>query len=420
MKILFTADIHIGRRSSRLPAGADGSRHSASAAWGRVVDLAVAERVDLVLVSGDLVDEANRFLEAIGPLERGLRRLFEAGVEVVVVAGNHDWDVLPALVDSIGGERLRLLGRQGRWERHTVERGGERLHLDGWSFSRARWMESPLVGYAPVMDRAPTLALVHGDLDQPGSVYGPLTTAELRRHPDVLFLLGHVHMPRFVEEPGGARFVYPGSPQALDPGEPGAHGPWLLETAGGVVSGRQLPLSTVRYDALECGVGGIERPEDADGRLADALRAGLAGIGPDTGLLEVVRYRVRITGATDFPREVGDRLTEYAREVDMPAGALSGSVESIAFAMSPVHDLDALAEGVGAPAVLAKLVRDGASPELAAALHRVVEEIRSARRFVDVSTGADDAEALASLAAEEAIRAASVLIDELLRQKAGT
>src|SRR5690625_108199 len=79
MKILCTGDLHLGRRSSRLPEHIDGRAHSSASAWGRVVDLAIAERVDLVLLSGDLIDDANRFYEALGPLEVGLRRLATAG-----------------------------------------------------------------------------------------------------------------------------------------------------------------------------------------------------------------------------------------------------------------------------------------------------------------------------------------------------
>jgi hypothetical protein len=89
MKILCSGDLHLGRRSSRLPAGVDAGAHSATAAWKALVELAIAERVDLVALSGDLVDRANRYFEAFGPLEAGVRRLTAAGIPTVAVAGNH-------------------------------------------------------------------------------------------------------------------------------------------------------------------------------------------------------------------------------------------------------------------------------------------------------------------------------------------
>src|SRR5690606_34254660 len=134
MKLLCTGDLHLGRRSSRLPSHLDGRTHSCAGCWDQVVALALEESVDVVALSGDLVDRDNRFYEAVGPLESGLRRLADAGIEIVAVAGNHDHDVLPRLVDALGPEAFRLLGRGGVWERATVRRGGRVLHIDGWSF----------------------------------------------------------------------------------------------------------------------------------------------------------------------------------------------------------------------------------------------------------------------------------------------
>ena len=78
MKILCTGDIHIGRRSSRVPTHLDGPAFSCGSAWLRVVERAIAEEADLVCVTGDLIDRANRYLEAIGTLEAGIRKLVDA------------------------------------------------------------------------------------------------------------------------------------------------------------------------------------------------------------------------------------------------------------------------------------------------------------------------------------------------------
>ena len=62
--------------------------------------------------------------------------------------------------------------------------------------------------------------------------------------------------------------MYPGSPQALDPGEPGPHGAVLLEVAGGRVgSAERVPLSTVRYDEIAVDVSGVKEPGYLDGTL---------------------------------------------------------------------------------------------------------------------------------------------------------
>lgn len=421
MRILFTADIHIGRRSSRLPGGVDGARHSCAAAWARVVDCAIAESVDLLVASGDLVDEANRFLEAIGPLERGLQRLREAGIEAVVVSGNHDHEVLPAIADQLGADGVRLLGRRGKWERYTVERAGERIHLDGWSFPRGRVEENPLVAYAPaVEDRAPVLALLHADMDVPGSPFAPVGTADLRRFPDVRFLLGHVHGTRGMDEPGGARFLYAGSPQAMDPGETGAHGAWILETGPSGVDARHVPLSTVRYEAAEVSVAGVARPEDAQGRVYEALRERVAGIAGESNALEMVRFRPRIVGATRFQRAIEERLGEYLPALEVPVGTLTGTVESLSFAMTPERNLEALAAGIGAPAVLARLLLapDALPAPLRDDLRARINEIHGSSHFLEVGGGEGEFAEFAVSAEDALARASSALLEELLSQRA--
>src|SRR5690606_13045139 len=182
VKILCTGDVHIGRSSTRFRGDPDARALSCAGAWSLIVDRAIAERVDLVAVSGDLVDRANRSFEAYGPLERGLERLKEAGIRTVAVAGNHDFDVLPGLVTTIGDAYFRLLGADGRWERLTLSRDGATIHLDGWSFPREHHPGNPLTGYdLPDPGGAAVLGLLHCDVDQTASRYAPVALAELRR-----------------------------------------------------------------------------------------------------------------------------------------------------------------------------------------------------------------------------------------------
>src|SRR5262245_1795132 len=123
-KLLCIGDMHLGRRPARLPADleVDASELGPAAAWKRCTAFAIAERVDAVLLAGDVVESANRFFEAFGVLERGVRELEAAGIRTIGVAGNHDVEVLPRLADEIAG--FHLLGRGGRWESVEVARDG--------------------------------------------------------------------------------------------------------------------------------------------------------------------------------------------------------------------------------------------------------------------------------------------------------
>jgi len=424
LKILCTADVHIGRRSSRLPTGVDPRAHSCAQAWVRIVDSALRERVDLVLVAGDLIDRANRFFEAYGPLEAGLRRLSAAGVTTLMVAGNHDHAVLPLLVDEVASDSVRLLGRGGRWERFTFERAGIRLHVDGWSFPREHHPSSPLPEYRPGQDGAPVLALLHGDLEQPRSPYAPVSLAELRRHSGTAFVLGHVHLPREIREPGGARMLYPGSPQAMDPGERGARGVSLLEWTGSGFLSTPIPISTVRYDTLEVSVEGSVRLEEIDARIAGAVRDELQRIAMSESSVVLGRFRIRLLGATPLHRELDSRLLERSAELQVEAGGIQGSVESVEVATTTPRDLAGLRGGSGAPAVLATLVAGLEMDATDAAIERLVAEAARAARSMERATVYLDVleEVVGSAPGDRRVReslahASSILLDELLGQK---
>ena len=90
MKILFSGDLHLGRCSSRLPQGADRRDFSCSSTWDEIVNLAINRDAALVLLSGDIVDENDKFFDAIGPLERGLQKLIEHEIRTLVVASNSE------------------------------------------------------------------------------------------------------------------------------------------------------------------------------------------------------------------------------------------------------------------------------------------------------------------------------------------
>jgi exonuclease SbcD len=85
MKILHTADWHVGkplRGRSRI------EEHVQVLA--EIVQLAEDERVDLVLVAGDLFESSAPTAEAEKVVYDALLALAATGAEVVVIAGNHD------------------------------------------------------------------------------------------------------------------------------------------------------------------------------------------------------------------------------------------------------------------------------------------------------------------------------------------
>ena len=196
------------------------------------------------------VESEDDYFEALRELQTNVDRLTSAGIQVIAVAGNHDVNVLPRLADlfkDISG--FRLLGRGGNWESHTIKTDDATVHLWGWSFPEKRFTSSPLTGWT--FDRKPgiNLGLLHCDRDQHKSPYAPVMSHEFPATGLDGWLLGHIHKPDVLtpDDLNG----YLGCLSGMDPGETGAHGPWLVNIAEGrITEVEQWALAPVRWESL--------------------------------------------------------------------------------------------------------------------------------------------------------------------------
>ena len=85
MKILHTADWHIGKRLHKHDLSKD---FDLFIDW--LVDLVVKEKIDVVLVSGDIFDLANPSSEARRAYFQTLLKLNQLKCKIILTGGNHD------------------------------------------------------------------------------------------------------------------------------------------------------------------------------------------------------------------------------------------------------------------------------------------------------------------------------------------
>jgi DNA repair protein SbcD/Mre11 len=85
MRLLHTSDWHLGRTLHRADL-----RAAQETFLDHLVDTVRAERVDAVLVAGDVYDRAIPPLDAVRMCEDALARLRATGARVVLISGNHD------------------------------------------------------------------------------------------------------------------------------------------------------------------------------------------------------------------------------------------------------------------------------------------------------------------------------------------
>lgn len=428
LKLLCTGDFHLGRHPSRIPDSLDGPKLSPKSVWLSIVQNAIDSNVDAVVIAGDVVDQENRYFEAYGAFEDGISQLHDEEIPVVVVAGNHDADVLPEMIDNLDFGTLQFLGRDGEWERWTLERDGEPLaHFDGWSFPSEHVYESPLDEYdLPEVDNVPHIGVLHADLDSRGSQYAPVQSRELRDTSADAWLLGHIHSPA-IQIDSRPLALYSGSPQPLDPGEQQAHGPWTVTISqAGKVRAEQIPLASVRYDHISVDVSGAGDAEEVVSILSEEITERVRSE-LDTSSLEVSLIRARLTGRTDAHSALVDQHRSMERELKFNEDSVSIRVESIAVDTRPAIDLEALSEGDNAVAYLAALLLEIENgdphenyPDLIDGSLAAMRKTHSANAYTPLrrETELDDPDEADAIECLE--QQARVLLDTLLSQKEGT
>jgi DNA repair protein SbcD/Mre11 len=101
MRFLHTSDWHLGRSLHRADL-----RQAQSCFLDHLVETARSERVDAVLIAGDVYDRAIPPVDAVAMFEDALARLRAAGARVILISGNHDsarrLGVNSALIDAAG------------------------------------------------------------------------------------------------------------------------------------------------------------------------------------------------------------------------------------------------------------------------------------------------------------------------------
>src|SRR6187200_1880377 len=90
LRIIHTADVHLGARHDDLGEQASAQRERQFAAFAATIDLAMAEKADLLLIAGDLFDSNTQPRRSVERVAAQLKRLSAARIRTVIVPGTHD------------------------------------------------------------------------------------------------------------------------------------------------------------------------------------------------------------------------------------------------------------------------------------------------------------------------------------------
>ena len=186
--------MHLGRSSSDVTESHASTKHTLH----KITQYCIDKQIDVLLLSGDIIDWDNRFFEAYGALQEAFDQLGKHQIEVFLVAGNHDFNALPQVIKTGNNAHVHLLGKDEKWEIQEFTKYGQTIQFVGWSFSRRYVKESALHTWDPsiLTPNYPTIGLLHGDVDMHNSHYGPIRLGDLQNTNIALWILGHIHRPQ--------------------------------------------------------------------------------------------------------------------------------------------------------------------------------------------------------------------------------
>lgn len=236
MRILHTSDWHLGLTLHGLDLLPE-QRFMVE----RLLEVVERERVQAVVIAGDLFDHSVSGAEAIALYDQAITRLCgELRVPVVAIAGNHDG---AARLSSLN----RLLERSGLYLAGAIEREPRRVVLKDCAFhllpyfqpEKVRYLfpEQPVRGQAEAMDRMlaavrprlipglTNILVAHafvvggqvGESDRAAQVGGAAAVPLELFEPFDYVALGHLHRAQEL----GPRVRYSGAPLAYSFGEAG-------------------------------------------------------------------------------------------------------------------------------------------------------------------------------------------------------
>lgn len=422
IKALVTGDLHLGRRSAAVPV--EEERASTRYTWKRMVQYAVDQKIDLVLLTGDIVDQDNKFYEAIEPLQAGFDCLNEAGIPVYMVAGNHDHDVLAQIVAMNRTEKVYLLGQNGEWENRIFEKEGEAVRIMGWSFPDRYVDREALSAFQPeaATGSMPIWVLLHGDAYQAVSRYHPLSVAALKSHTEVqAWLLGHIHKMEVLNA-ADPLILYPGSPHALSAKEQGEHGFYLLTLTDGSLKQEYVPVSPVYYDTLTIEVSAVEDEATFRNLVVASLRTAAEEMQQRYNTPpDYLVYDLLFKGNSNYLLQLQQWGTEI-KEYDFNRGSHI-VVRTLSYEIEPVLDIIHLSNDPSYIGVLAQAIQTLEAGESSLFTDRLIA--RWKERFKRVSTSPAfiplqqrmTVEELEGLARKYVLQECNLLISELNRQK---
>lgn len=338
MKILHAADLHLDSPMVGLSAYEDAPisrlRTATRRALANLVDLAVEEQVDLVLLAGDIFDGDWPHYGTGVHFIAEMARLREAETPVVMVAGNHDAE--SKLSKTLRyPENVQVFPTRAPGTIRFDELG---LAVHGQGYAIPAVLEDLSAGYPQPLGGLVNIGLLHTSADgRPNhGHYAPCNLATLAAHGYDYWALGHVHRREVLSSQ--PPIVFPGNLQGRGLRETGPKGATLLQIDHDGTAVHELRvLDVVRWELLEVDAAGCADRDAVCERLADSVREATENAGE-----RLLAARVKIEGVCEAHAALAADTERLRYEAIAAATDIAGEavwIEGVELATTPEREI---------------------------------------------------------------------------------
>jgi len=373
-RFLHAADIHLDSplrglsRYEGLPE--DDIRGATRAAFDNLVQRAIDEAVDFVVIAGDLFDGDWKDMGTGLYFARAMGRLNQAGIPVFLLSGNHDAESV--LTRSVPWPpNVRLFGAR-RPETHTLSHLAVAVH--GQSFATPTVMDNLVLAYPDATDHHFNIGMLHTALAgrQGHAAYAPCSLDDLKSKHYDYWALGHVHEHEIVSE--APYVVFPGNTQGRTIREAGSKGAVIVTVEDAqVTTVERVELDVLRWIRVE-----VDCTDATADAVPSLMRASLVSAWQDNPSGLPLVARVSLTGQTMDAGALHDGVASLRDDARAVSASISPDlfIERVKVLVSPPaqaqqmvigDDLEALIRQAPTDPNLAALLAEDLAPFLIAA-----------------------------------------------------
>lgn len=265
-RFIHAADIHLdlplrslALRNTEL---ADLIGNATRRAFQAIIDLCLSERVNALLIAGDLYDGEQTSMKTARFLAEQLRRLDQAGIDVFIIRGNHD-ALSKITKELVLPGRVHIFGRKAQPVIMDDAGHDQPVAIHGLSFVKPHAPDSLLPHYGLPVSGAVNIGLMHTSLNgaEGHDLYAPVSVQDLQAHGFDYWALGHIHK-RAVYQPDNhnkSTVVMAGNPQGRDINEAGEKSVTLVTIDDeGAVHMQERRTSIAQFERVTADVSGCE------------------------------------------------------------------------------------------------------------------------------------------------------------------